>query len=665
MADQTGIIEEVFAGDLEVINDLAETNVIESPDDDPSVPTRDADEGETQDATPIVGGVLESVSPDPEDTISAVEDEWLPQPETVAEEEEVTPTVSNQTTLPALGHVEAGDRVMVALVNGEATVLGTLGSGDAQVTRIANLESDYAEIGTLVAQKADVADLQATNARVGTLETDSASVKGRLTAAEGSITNLQAKDVTIEGNLTAAEGRIGNLETDSTSIKGRLTAAEGSITNLAANKANVTDLQATNANVTNLQANKANIDLANVSNAWIESGVIRDAAISNEMINTVSANKLTAGTIDASNITVTNLNASNITTGTINGQRIGQGSLSLDKLAESVYTQEEIDDIAEDLQDQILAQIETWTGTAVPTLNNYPANGWTTADVRKNHVGDVYYVINSALQQDGYCYRFAEGDNSTYSWVLIKDSDVTKALRELVDVKGDIGDIQSFDTTVSSFMTNTTDELTSTKNRTTSLETRMTTAEGGISNKVDTSTFNTLKQTVDENSSTITTLSSTTQTLRSDLDNLEIGGRNFLLDTAPKRSVTLTSATGSNFYTEYVNESDYGKAATNGNTTDTFAMSFDWSTTSTDGVAWLQIDGNIISNVIDGNGGFTSGSTTRNKGYIDISSGSGRYWAVFRYTATQAGKDQQRVRIRVSGAEVSGKTLTQNSVFTA
>lgn len=549
MADQTGIIEEVFAGDLEVINDLAETNVIESPEDDPSVPTRDTDEGAAYDSTPIEVGVLESVSPDPEDTISAVEDEYLPQPETVAEEGEVTPTVSNQTTLPALGHVEAGDRVMVALVNGEATVLGTLGSGDAQVTRIANLESDYAEIGTLVAQKANVSDLQATNARVGTLETDSADVKGRLSAAEGSITNLQAKDVTIEGNLTAATGRISTLETDNTSVKGRLTAAEASISSLETSKANVTDLQATNANVTNLQANKANIDLANVSNAWIESGTIKDAAISNEMINTVSANKLTAGTIDASNITVTNLNASNITTGTINGQRIGQGSLSLDKLSESVYTQGQVDDIAEDLQDQILAQIETWTGSAVPTLNNYPANQWGTADLRKNHVGDVYYVINPALQQDGYCYRFAESENSTFSWVLIKDSDVTKALKELLEVQGDIGEIQTFDSTVSSFMTNTTDELSSTKTRTTNLETRMGTAETNISKKVDTTTFNTLSQTVGENSSSITTLTSTTQTLRTDLDNIEIGGRNLLLATGTPQSKTMPAIAAGSYTT--------------------------------------------------------------------------------------------------------------------
>lgn len=67
-------------------------------------------------------------------------------------------------------------------------------------------------------------------------------------------------------------------------------------------------------------------------------------------------------------------------------------------------------------------------------------------------------------------------------------------------------------------MSNTTDELNSTKTRTTNLETRMGTAETNISNKVNTSTFNTLKQTVDENSASITTLTSTTEDLRTDVD---------------------------------------------------------------------------------------------------------------------------------------------------
>jgi hypothetical protein len=79
-------------------------------------------------------------------------------------------------------------------------------------------------------------------------------------------------------------------------------------------------------------------------------------------------------------------------------------------------------------------------------------------------------------------------------------------LQRLETAEGKITSIESFDSTVSSFMTNTDSELTSVKSRATSLETRMTDAEGDISEKVDTSTFNTLSQTVDGNSASITSM---------------------------------------------------------------------------------------------------------------------------------------------------------------
>lgn len=282
-------------------------------------------------------------------------------------------------------------------------------------------------------------------------------------------------------DLDAATGRIGTLETDM-------------------------------ATANTLIAGKANIDLANVNNAWIENGVIKDAAISDAQIHDVSANKLTAGTIDASNITVTNLNADNITVGTLNGQRIGQGSLSLDKLNEAVYTEAEVDAKLNTMQQEIDGAIETFTGDVVPTLNNYPASGWS-ADDRSKHVGDVYYVVNAGNQADGYCYRFAyDNSTGTYGWVLIKDSDVTAALQRLIDAEGDIDDLEDFQSQTSSWISNTDEELTSIKSNVTSLTTRMSTAEGNITNKVDTSTFNTLSQTVGENSATITMLTETVAT---------------------------------------------------------------------------------------------------------------------------------------------------------
>lgn len=304
-----------------------------------------------------------------------------------------------------------------------------------------------------------------------------------------------------------------------------LKAVNADIDNLKANKldatyadiinANVESLKAANAEIIKLKANSltadiadlkyAQIDFANVKGQVVTTSLIKDGAVTNEKVQSLSANKLTAGTIDASKIIVTNLNADNITVGTINGKRIGTGSLSLDKLAEEVPTKEYLDSVQEELQGQIDGNIETFTKAEIPTLNNEPAVNWTDNATRKKHIGDICYVVNPTSSADGYSYRFANtGTEQTpvYEWVLIKDSDVTKALQDIININGEITGIKKFNVEISSWKTDTDSELSSLKTRTTSLETDM-------SNKVDTTTFNEVKQTVDENSSTITKMSET------------------------------------------------------------------------------------------------------------------------------------------------------------
>lgn len=305
-------------------------------------------------------------------------------------------------------------------------------------------------------------------------------------------------------NLNATNATINNLKTN------KLDATYADIIN-----ANVESLKAANAEIIKLKANSltadiadlkyAQIDFANVKGQVVTTSLIKDGAVTNEKVQSLSANKLTAGTIDASKIIVTNLNADNITVGTINGKRIGTGSLSLDKLAEEVPTKEYLDRVQEDLQGQIDGNIETFTKTEIPTLNNEPAINWKDNATKNKHIGDICYVVNPASSADGYSYRFADTgtlETPNYEWVLIKDSDVTKALQDIININGEITGIKKFNVEISSWKTDTDSELSSLKTRTTTLET-------DIGNKVDTTTFNEVKQTVDENSSTITKMSET------------------------------------------------------------------------------------------------------------------------------------------------------------
>lgn len=372
-------------------------------------------------------------------------------------------------------------------------------------------------ITDLTADNAYIKHLKATIGEFGYITAENADLTyatiTSLQAVDGKIDTLTAKAITTD-NLEAKVATLGYLSAESADVKfatiESLTAVDGKIDTLSSKAITTENLSAKVADLGYLSADSAEIsyakiDFSNVGTQVVSSSMIIDGAVTNEKVANLSANKITSGTIDASKITVTNLNADNITVGTINGQRIGNGSLSLDKLAEEVPTKEYLDNVEKNLQGQIDGAIETFTKSEIPTLNNEPANAWTDNATRKKHIGDVCYVVNPTSTADGYCYRFTNvgtEDNPSYTWSLIKDSDVTKALQEIIDINGELTGIKKFDESISSWKVDTDSELSSLKTRTKNLETEM-------GDKVSTSTFNEVKQTVDENSASIMSLSDT------------------------------------------------------------------------------------------------------------------------------------------------------------
>ncbi len=69
--------------------------------------------------------------------------------------------------------------------------------------------------------------------------------------------------------------------------------------------------------------------------------------------------------------------------------------------------------------------IESFYLKGAPTASNPPASSWTTDALRRQHAGDLYMDTDT-----GYSYRW-----SGTAWVQVKDSDVTKALKEIESVK--------------------------------------------------------------------------------------------------------------------------------------------------------------------------------------------------------------------------------------
>ena len=91
----------------------------------------------------------------------------------------------------------------------------------------------------------------------------------------------------------------------------------------------------------------------------------------------------------------------------------------------------------EEMQDVVDNTIETYFAGGTPTLNNYPANEWTTEELKLRHLGDLYYDNapkgsgSGQSPTSGFAFRFertgTEG-SYVYSWHQLNDNAIAQAL---------------------------------------------------------------------------------------------------------------------------------------------------------------------------------------------------------------------------------------------
>ena len=392
---------------------------------------------------------------------------------------------------------EEGDRVLVTIQNHSAIVTSNITAPGATTKYVERVEADLTTfkdvtVKNLLANYIRTDELEAKVGTFGYLKVETAEATYlktvELEAKVGTFGYLKSDQLESEvakfgylktGELAADVAKLGYLKvTDAEATYLKVDELEGKVGTFGYLK--VSELEGAVGKFGYLTADQASlkyaqIDFANVTGQVVGTSLIKDGAITDAKILGLSANKITAGILDAAKITVTNLNADNITVGTLNGKLIGTGSVDLNKLAEEVPTKEYLDSVQNGLQDQIDKSIQTYTVTAIPLLNNEPAQDWAIEEYPK-HVGDVCYVVNPGGQADGYTYRF-EKDGDAYGWSLIKDSQVTEALQKLLNVDGDLSGLKSFQSETSSWITKTDSELSSVKSRTTTIETTYSTKE--------------------------------------------------------------------------------------------------------------------------------------------------------------------------------------------
>lgn len=104
---------------------------------------------------------------------------------------------------------------------------------------------------------------------------------------------------------------------------------------------------------------------------------------------------------------------------------------SIDEIAEqqlSDFVDAVYDPTISNLQSQIDGQIETWFYDYFPTIENAPANSWTTDSEKDKHLGDLFYIVDNE-EYGGQAYRWAK-IGTEYKWDYVEDTATVKALAD-------------------------------------------------------------------------------------------------------------------------------------------------------------------------------------------------------------------------------------------
>lgn len=90
---------------------------------------------------------------------------------------------------------------------------------------------------------------------------------------------------------------------------------------------------------------------------------------------------------------------------------------------------EAVNQSIQDIQDQLDGVIDTWYYDYTPTTSNYPANEWTTEELKQDHEGDLFLNTDT-----GVSYRWLK-ENGVWYWKEIPDTAAATALQMAREAK--------------------------------------------------------------------------------------------------------------------------------------------------------------------------------------------------------------------------------------
>ena len=292
--------------------------------------------------------------------------------------------------------------------------------------------------------------------------------------------------------------------------------------------------------LTKSDASNTYLTKSDASNTYATKSMVEKYATKSEVANTYLTKNDASSTYltksDASNTYLTKSDASNTYA---TKSMVEQTSQSITNSVEATYatkaTVESLENIANNA-------VQTWMSSGVPTLSNKPASDWKTSALKAQHSGDIYYDTDT-----GYSYRFGSSDGSTYSWALIKDTDISKALADAAKAQKTADAVTSNVTELKtsipvtyatkSELTQKADSITSrveevaqagtaTSSKVTQLEQKTDEINSTVSDQG--SKLNNAVTTISQVSQKADSISSTVQQVQGDLNSLDFGGTNLV-----------------------------------------------------------------------------------------------------------------------------------------
>lgn len=195
---------------------------------------------------------------------------------------------------------------------GKVSFVGTL---IGETASLELLQTERARIDKLYADDVTIRGRLDTNeGKIENLEAADVNITGRLTSAEGNITDLQTKMLTADSAvitdlqakmLTADSATIKNLEAADVDITGRLSTAEGNITNLQAEKLDAESAKLIYANIDFSNIGKAAMEYFYSQSGLIEDVTIGDGTITGHLVGvTISGDLIEGNTVVAEKLVI-------------------------------------------------------------------------------------------------------------------------------------------------------------------------------------------------------------------------------------------------------------------------------------------------------------------------------------------------------------------------